>query len=77
MFKRITVTRTPAEHGTREGFRFEGVLTENEVKAAISDFLEKRENVALMSQHPLFPLEQHTVRIGRHLRRSSSIARLT
>ncbi|MNV40950.1 hypothetical protein D3C71_1325710 [compost metagenome] len=56
MSDHITVTRihSLAEHGTREELRFEGALTEDEVKTAISDFIEKRETGALMSQHPLF-----------------------
>lgn len=56
MSDRISVSyeHSPSQFGTRAEVRFEGVLTEDEVKNAISDFIERKETGSLMSQHPLY-----------------------
>ncbi|MBV7502086.1 hypothetical protein [Achromobacter sp. ACM05] len=50
----VSYEHSPSEFGTRAEVRFEGVLTEDEVKTAISDFIERKETGSLMSQHPLY-----------------------
>lgn len=50
----VSYEHSPSQFGTRAEVRFEGVLTEDEVKTAISDFIERKETGALLSQHPLY-----------------------
>lgn len=50
----VSYEHSPSQFGTRAEVRFEGVLTEDEVKTAISDFIERKEAGSLMSQHPLY-----------------------
>jgi hypothetical protein len=50
----VSYEHSPSQFGTRAEVRFDGVLTEHEVKTAISDFIERKETGSLMSQHPLY-----------------------
>lgn len=50
----VSYEHSASKFGTKAEVRFEGTLTEDEVKTAISDFIERKETGSLMSQHPLY-----------------------
>lgn len=53
---KVSYESSPSEFGTKTEVRFEGELTEDEVKTAISDFIERKETGSLSTQHPLYKM---------------------